>query len=140
MLRVELGDWASMAPALEAIRREVFIVEQQVPEEMEWDADDASCVHALALLDGHAVGCGRLLPDGHIGRMAVRAPFRSTGVGRALLQALVAEARRRGMRELVLHAQTHALRFYEAQGFVADGPEFDEAGIPHRRMSQALVS
>lgn len=140
MLRIELGDWASMAPALEAIRREVFIVEQQVPEEMEWDADDATSVHALALLDGHPVGCGRLLPDGHIGRMAVRAPFRSTGVGRALLQALLAEARRRGMREVVLHAQTHALRFYETHGFVADGPEFDEAGIPHRRMSQALVS
>lgn len=140
MLRIELGDWASMAPALEAIRREVFIVEQQVPEQMEWDADDATSVHALALLDGHPVGCGRLLPDGHIGRMAVRAPFRSTGVGRALLQALLAEARRRGMREVVLHAQTHALRFYETHGFVADGPEFDEAGIPHRRMSQALVS
>jgi len=140
VLRVELGDWASMAPALEAIRREVFIVEQKVPEEMEWDADDATSVHALALLDGHPVGCGRLLPDGHIGRMAVRAPFRSTGVGRALLQALLAEARRRGMREVVLHAQTHALRFYETHGFVADGPEFDEAGIPHRRMSQALVS
>lgn len=140
MLRIELGDWASMAPALEAIRREVFIVEQKVPEQMEWDADDATSVHALALLDGHPVGCGRLLPDGHIGRMAVRAPFRSTGVGRALLQALLAEARRRGMREVVLHAQTHALRFYETHGFVADGPEFDEAGIPHRRMSQALVS
>ena len=140
MLNVELGDWASMAPALEAIRREVFIVEQQVPEEMEWDADDAISVHALALLDGHPVGCGRLLPDGHIGRMAVRAPFRSTGVGRALLQALLAEARRRGMREVVLHAQMHALGFYEAQGFAADGPVFDEAGIPHRRMSQTLVS
>lgn len=140
MLSVELGNWASMAPALEAIRREVFIVEQQVPEEMEWDADDATSVHALALLDGHPVGCGRLLPDGHIGRMAVRAPFRSTGVGRALLQALLAEARRHGMREVVLHAQMHALRFYEAQGFVADGPVFDEAGIPHRRMSQALAS
>jgi predicted GNAT family N-acyltransferase len=140
VLRVELGDWASMAPALEAIRREVFIVEQQVPEEMEWDVDDVTSAHALALLDGQPVGCGRLLPDGHVGRMAVRAPHRSRGIGRALLQALLAEARRRGMREVVLHAQTHALRFYEAQGFVADGPVFDEAGIPHRRMSQALVS
>lgn len=140
MLRVDLGDWASMAPALEVIRREVFIVEQLVPEEMEWDADDVTSVHALALLDGQPVGCGRLLPDGHIGRMAVRASHRSTGIGRALLQALLAEARRRGMREVVLHAQTHALRFYETQGFVADGPVFDEAGIPHRRMSQALVS
>lgn len=140
MLRVELGDWASMAPALEAIRREVFIVEQQVPEEMEWDADDATSVHALALLDGHPVGCGRLLPDGHIGRMAVRAPHRSRGIGRALLQALLVEAQRRGVREVVLHAQTHVLRFYERQGFVADGPVFDEAGIAHRRMSRALVS
>jgi predicted GNAT family N-acyltransferase len=140
VLHIELGDWASMAPALEALRREVFIVEQRVPEEMEWDADDATCVHALALLDGHPVGCGRLLPDGHIGRMAVRAPYRSRGVGRALLQTLLAEARRRGMREVVLHAQMHAMRFYEALGFVADGPVFDEAGILHRRMSQTLVS
>ncbi|MFZ5505655.1 MAG: GNAT family N-acetyltransferase [Pseudomonadota bacterium] len=140
MLSVELGDWASMALALEAIRREVFIVEQQVPEEMEWDADDATSVHALALLDGQPVGCGRLLSDGHIGRMAVCAPHRSRGIGRALLQSLLAEAKRRGMREVVLHAQMHALRFYEAQGFVADGPLFDEAGIAHRRMSQALVS
>jgi predicted GNAT family N-acyltransferase len=140
VLSVELGDWASMAPALEAIRREVFIVEQQVPEEMEWDAGDATSVHALARLDGHPVGCGRLLPDGHIGRMAVRAPFRSKGVGRALLQALLDEARRRGMRAVALHAQMHALGFYEAQGFVADGPVFDEAGILHRRMSRALVS
>lgn len=140
MLRVDLGDWASMAPALETVRREVFIVEQQVPEEMEWDANDATSVHALALLDGHPVGCGRLLPDGHLGRMAVRAPYRSSGIGRALLQALLAEARRRGMREVVLHAQTHALRFYEARGFVADGPVFDEAGIAHQRMSLPLRS
>jgi predicted GNAT family N-acyltransferase len=140
VLRVDLGDWASMAPALETVRREVFIVEQQVPEEMEWDANDATSVHALALLDGHPVGCGRLLPDGHLGRMAVRAPYRSSGIGRALLQALLAEARRRGMREVVLHAQTHALRFYEARGFVADGPVFDEAGIAHQRMSLPLRS
>ncbi|WP_374337808.1 GNAT family N-acetyltransferase [Methyloversatilis sp.] len=140
MLRVELGDWSAMAPSLELIRREVFVIEQRVPEEMEWDADDATGVHALALIDECPVGCGRLLPDAHIGRIAVRAPFRLRGVGRAVMLALLDAARRRSMPHVELHAQTHALRFYERLGFVAEGPVFDEAGLPHRRMSRVLAS
>lgn len=139
-LRIELGSWDMLAPWLEPLRREVFVVEQGVPEHMEWDEHDMASVHALAWMNGQAVGCGRLLPDGHIGRMAVRRAWRGRGVGRALLEALMAEADRRGMARLELNAQTHALVFYGKSGFVAEGDEFDEAGIPHRRMSRTLAS
>ncbi|HMZ77178.1 MAG TPA: GNAT family N-acetyltransferase, partial [Rhodocyclaceae bacterium] len=77
---------------------------------------------------------GRLLPDGHVGRMAVLPAWRGRGVGRAVLTALMAEARRRGLSRLVLHAQTHAEGFYAGFGFVAEGEVFDDAGLPHRTM------
>lgn len=140
MTELVLGTWAELAPMLVPLRREVFIVEQGVPEALEWDEYDAVSVHALALIEGEAVGCGRLLPDGHIGRMAVRKAFRRQGVGRALLDSLVTTAIGRGLSLLQLHAQTHALGFYAQAGFVAEGAEFDEAGIPHRRMVRRLPS
>ncbi|WP_347249025.1 GNAT family N-acetyltransferase, partial [Zoogloea sp.] len=86
-----------------------------------------------------AVGTGRLLPDGHIGRMAVQEPWRGTGVGAALLAALIAEARRRGMRVVALNAQTHAQGFYSRFGFVPTGPQFEEAGLPHQAMEMNLA-
>lgn len=140
MTDIVLGDWGTLAPALEALRREVFIVEQGVPEELEWDEHDAVSVHALALIEGEEAGCGRLLPDGHIGRMAVRKHLRGRGAGRALLDALVAEASARGLHVLQLHAQTHATAFYAQAGFVAEGDEFEEAGIVHRLMVRRLPS
>ncbi len=140
MTDIVLGTWAELAPMLEPLRREVFIVEQGVPEAMEWDEHDAVSVHALARIDGEIAGCGRLLPDGHIGRMAVRTAFRGRGVGRSLLDALVAAASAGGLNLLQLHAQTHAQGFYAQAGFVAAGGEFDEAGIPHRRMVRRLPS
>lgn len=140
MTELVLGTWAELAPMLVPLRREVFIVEQGVPEALEWDEYDAVSVHALALIEGEAVGCGRLLPDGHIGRMAVRKAFRRQGVGRALLDSLVTTAIGRGLSLLQLHAQTHAQGFYAQAGFVAEGAEFDEAGIPHRRMVRRLPS
>nr|WP_232417835.1 GNAT family N-acetyltransferase [Methyloversatilis thermotolerans] len=127
-----------LRPWLETLRREVFIVEQSVPEELEWDEDDARSVHALAWLADEAVACGRLLPDGQVGRLAVRAHRRGRGAGRAVLRALLDEAVRRGMRCIVLHAQTHALGFYEKEGFRAEGEVFDEAGIPHLTMRREL--
>ena len=133
--RVRTADWEADGPALRQIRHEVFVAEQRVPEELEWDGLDAGCLHAIAeSVDGTAVGTGRLLPDGHIGRMAVRAPWRGQGIGTALLGHLIAEARARGQRHLALHAQTHALGFYARHGFVPRGPEYLEAGIPHRTM------
>ena len=128
---IQVVQWPAHAVTLQAIRRTVFVVEQHVPEEEEWDDQDAVSQHLLALAHGVPVGTGRLLPDGHIGRMAVLKPWRGQGVGRALLAALLVIARRRGFIEAVLHAQTHALNFYKKQGFLESGPEFMEAGIPH---------
>jgi predicted GNAT family N-acyltransferase len=126
--------WAERAADLQAIRREVFVVEQHVPEEEEWDDKDAACRHVLATVNGAPIGTGRLLPDGHVGRMAVLKAWRGRGVGRAMLSLLLALAREAGFKAVVLHAQTHALNFYIKQGFSAEGPEFMEAGIPHRLM------
>jgi predicted GNAT family N-acyltransferase len=117
------------------IRYEVFVIEQNVPVELEWDDMDKVCLHAVAYDEqGQAIGTGRLLPDGHIGRMAVRKAARGTGVGGALLEALMARAKERGDRSVLLSAQTHAEPFYLRYGFVREGKEFMEAGIPHIHM------
>jgi predicted GNAT family N-acyltransferase len=136
---VELTGWQQDAAALYAVREAVFIVEQQVPVEEEVDELDPPSLHALARDDaGRPVGTGRLTPLGSIGRMAVLADWRGRGVGRVILQTLIDAARSRGHTSLWLNAQTHALPFYGSFGFVAEGPEFDECGIPHRRMTLAL--
>ena len=134
MPRIELLDWENARDEASRIRTEVFVREQRVPAEIEMDEHDAACLHALAYVDGRAVGTGRLLPDGHIGRMAVLRESRSSGVGSAILLRLIDEARRRGMREVRLSAQTHALGFYEEFGFRPEGKVFLEAGIPHQAM------
>lgn len=137
--RVQEVAWADASDRLGAVRREVFVVEQHVPEALEWDGVDAACRHVLALdRDGHPIGTGRLLPDGHIGRMAVAAPHRGRGVGRAILAALIDIARARGDREVVLNAQTHAIGFYRRSGFEVTSDEFLDAGIPHVAMRLTL--
>ena len=124
---------------LRAIRRAVFIEEQGVPEELEWDELDGHCRHILALAaEGVGIGTGRLLPDGHIGRMAVLPEWRGNGVGSAILQALLQQARTEGYATVRLHAQMHALPFYARHGFTATGPEFLEANIAHRFMHLEL--
>lgn len=138
--RVRGADWREDGDAIAALRTAVFIDEQRVPPALEYDGLDPDCVHVLAEDDsGAVIGTGRLLPDGHVGRMAVSAPWRGRGVGRALLAALLACARARGLAAVELHAQTTALGFYERAGFVAEGPEFEEAGMAHRRMRRALA-
>ncbi len=132
---LSLVSWNTAADALARVRRAVFIVEQGVPESLEWDDADTVSIHALAsAADGEPVATGRLLPDGHIGRMAVLPAWRGRGVGAAILSLLVSQARDRGDREIALAAQVHAIGFYEREGFVAEGPVFDDAGLPHRRM------
>lgn len=132
---IKLGDWNTLNADAKLIRFEVFVQEQNVPPELEMDHMDAVCLHAVAYDDaGVPVGTGRLLPDGHIGRMAVRKPGRGNGVGGALLRALMAQARSRGDKVVVLSAQTHAAPFYLRHGFSIDGEEFYEAGIPHINM------
>jgi predicted GNAT family N-acyltransferase len=135
---VDAGDWSELLAASREVREAVFVEEQKVPREIEVDEHDATSRHVVARDgDGTAIGTGRLLPDGHIGRMAVIADWRGKGVGRAMLERLLEEAKLQGMRHLALHAQTQASGFYRRFGFVEEGPEFMEAGIPHRTMVHA---
>ena len=134
---VMLGRWDEVSAQAAPIRFRVFVDEQGVPAEMELDEFDGLSCHALAWMGDEPVGTGRLLPDGHIGRMAVLAAWRGRGVGAALLEALMAEAGRRGMSRLALSAQSHALGFYTRFGFVPEGDEYDEAGLPHQAMVRA---
>ena len=137
---IQETDWAHDAARLSAVRRAVFINEQGVPEAMEWDGHDAAALHLLATTtDGLPIGCARLLPDGHLGRMAVLPAWRGQGVGRALLAAALSAAETRGLTTLKLSAQTHAAGFYQAAGFVTLGAEYDEAGIPHVAMQKRLA-
>ena len=133
--RIRLARWPKDRSALRQVRETVFVQEQNVPVELEWDGIDDQCLHLLAEDDqGNPIGTGRLLPDGHIGRMAVLPEWRGKGVGTALLRTLMQEGEKRGFRKLVLAAQLQAMPFYEKEGFVAQGNVFDDAGIPHRNM------
>jgi len=138
MLQIELMSWRHAEPLASAIRLAVFVEEQGVPREIEMDEFDPKSLHALAVQDGEAVGTARLLPDAHIGRMAVLKPWRRRGIGSRLLVAMVQAARARGETSVALSAQVHALAFYRAHGFQAEGPVYEEAGIPHQAMTLAL--
>ena len=138
-ISIRIVPWTDARPDAMSVREAVFVVEQGVPPEIELDEWDPQCDHALASEPGgRAVGTGRLLPDGHIGRMAVLRDSRGRGVGGAILAALIERAAARGMRRLVLNAQTHAVPFYARYGFVAFGDEFVEADIPHVAMARDL--
>ena len=131
---IRAADWNVDRAALRAVREQVFVREQGVPVELEWDEFDPLCQHVVAEDAGQAIGTGRLLPDGHIGRMAVLESWRGQGVGSALLEALLRLAHDRGIRRVRLNAQSRAVGFYLRHGFVAEGQEFIEAGIPHLSM------
>ena len=133
----DLTDWANAV----AIRLAVFVDEQRVPFDEELDEHDRDAIHVLACQAGRPVGTGRLIVDGThgvVGRMAVLAEARGAGVGSAVLNALLGEARERGVLTLQLAAQLHARAFYARFGFVAIGPHFLDAGIWHQRMDLAL--
>jgi YbgC/YbaW family acyl-CoA thioester hydrolase len=143
MVDVKVGAWTELGAEARQIRDAVFIEEQKIAAEMEWDDADADAVHAVAFNRlGRALGTGRMLEHvpgvAKIGRMAVTASSRNSGVGRAVLDALLVAARGRGDREAVLHAQISAAPFYERAGFTRRGPPFDEAGIEHVEMLRAL--
>ncbi|AST27351.1 GNAT family N-acetyltransferase [Ralstonia pseudosolanacearum] len=136
---VQVDRWDALRDEAGAVRYDVFVIEQNVPVELEWDDDDARSWHAVARdASGRAVATGRLLPDGHIGRMAVRKEARGTGIGARVLQALIDKARALGYTQLILNAQTHAMPFYARAGFTPEGDEFEEAGIAHRTMRRVL--
>ena len=130
MLQLRIGSWDALGADAAAIRHEVFVDEQGVPAELEWDARDAGCVHAVVYNRlGRALACARLLPDGHIGRVAVRRGLRGSGAGDTVMRALLAEARRTGHTVVELSAQRAVLGFYRKLGFVAFGEPYLEAGI-----------
>jgi YbgC/YbaW family acyl-CoA thioester hydrolase len=143
MVEVRVGTWDELGSEASAIRSAVFVEEQRIPAEMEWDEADASCLHAVAYNRfGLPLATGRLLPHvpgvAKIGRMAVSQSLRGSGVGRQVLEALMKAARARGDREVLLHAQSSAAPFYARAGFAPRGPEFEEAGIPHIEMVRGL--
>ena len=137
-MKISKTTWAESKPALSAIRRMVFIEEQCVPEELEWDGEDAGALHVLVEEDGQPVGCARMLADGHIGRMAVLQPYRQKGAGRLMLKTLLMEAEKLRRGRVFLNAQTQASGFYAKYGFNQVGGAFPDANIPHVRMEKTL--
>lgn len=137
---VRRASWDVDGALLRGVREAVFVREQGIPAALEWDNADASAMHVLALdASGDAIGTGRLLRDGTIGRMAVLAAHRGRGVGRAVLAALIEAARERGDAEATLSAQTRVVGFYMRMGFTPVGEVYLEAGIPHQRMRRRLL-
>lgn len=136
---VQILDWTEARELARPVRERVFIDEQRVPRELEWDEWDGPSEHAVARdLEGAAVGTARLLPDGRVGRMAVLSGWRGRGVGAQMLEALLGRARARGMANVTLHAQTQAAGFYRRFGFSERGGVFWEAGIAHVEMTLQL--
>jgi predicted GNAT family N-acyltransferase len=138
MLRIELMPWEKARAHAAPIRFTVFVEEQGVPIEIELDEQDPLSVHVVVFDHERPVATGRLLPDGHIGRMAVLKDWRRRGIGALMLKSLMQRARERGDTEVVLSAQVKAVPFYLAHGFVPEGGEYVEAGIPHQAMRRML--
>ena len=131
-------DWNKNKTALRQIRTQVFIEEQRVPEALEWDEFDKTCQHVLVTDNKKPIACGRIKPDGHIGRMAVLKEYRQQGVGAAILKALLKHAEDNDIETVYLHAQVSAVPFYEKLGFNICSEEFLDANIPHRTMEKKL--
>jgi predicted GNAT family N-acyltransferase len=128
---VRVADWQKDNADLRRIRETVFVNEQSVPPELEWDAEDATATHFLAFDGDYAIGTARLLPDGQIGRVSVLKDWRGLKVGDALLEAVIAHAEGAGLKEQRLSAQVYATSFYERHGFKIVSGEFLDAGLPH---------
>ncbi|MCQ9616084.1 GNAT family N-acetyltransferase [Paenalcaligenes niemegkensis] len=137
---LKTGSWNELGTDAMQVRNPVFVIEQNVPVEQEIDNDDAVSLHAVIYNEhGEPVATGRLLPDGHIGRMAVLENYRRLGLGARLLLGLTDEARRRGLMEVIVSAQVYACAFYEKAGFTVVGEPYIEVGIKHVRMRRALT-
>lgn len=137
--RLLTGPWERLRGPAAAVRERVFICEQGIPASLEWDQEDAACLHAVVVSEpgARALGTARLTPDGRIGRLAVIPEERRRGLGTELVLALLAAGRAAGHRELRLAAQLRVTGFYERLGFEGYGDVFDDAGIPHRWMRRA---
>jgi len=132
-------DWTQQQAVLSSIRRTVFIEEQHVPEELEWDGIDTDCRHVLAQDTSRnlAIGTGRLVADGQIGRMAILGHYRNRGIGGGVLRQLIELAKRDGHRQVYIHAQLTAVDFYQKANFKIVGNTFMDAGIAHVKMTLA---
>ncbi len=137
-IKIRIADWDNDKDSLARIRRRVFIEEQNVPEDMEWDEYDDSATHFLASLDNRVIATARLKTDGQIGRMAVLAEYRNKGIGSELLHFILLTARHQKLKKAYLHAQVSAVPFYKKHGFTTHGHVFYEANIPHQDMSKKL--
>ncbi len=137
--RLRIVKWIDEETALRSVRTAVFIHEQHVPVDLEWDEFDAISMHILAQdLDEQSIGTVRLLPNGYIGRMAVLKEWRRKGIGTAMMQKLLEQAEHLGIQQVKLNAQVSAIQFYERFGFQVSGKEFMEAGIQHIKMKLRL--
>jgi predicted GNAT family N-acyltransferase len=139
MLKILLAEWARAGITAKHVRHAVFINEQKIAEEDEWDEHDENALHLVASLDGNPIGTARLTSDGIVGRMAVLDSFRNQGTGSAMMEQIIKTAKKSRMKELKLHAQRPAEGFYTKHGFIAEGEEFMEAGIPHIAMKLELM-
>jgi predicted GNAT family N-acyltransferase len=136
---VSLVCWHDGEPLLRSVREAVFIREQGIAPELEWDGLDESCRHALVLSSqGEAIGCGRMLSDGHIGRIAVLPKWRKQKIGTAIMEALLNYAREHNYPQVDVDAQTYAVPFYRGFDFVEEGEIFQDAGLPHIKMRLKL--
>ena len=138
MIRVETTEFEPYADSIKAIRFEVFVDEQNVPPELEIDGLDPECPHALAFDEDTPIATGRLLKDGHIGRVAVLAPYRNQGIGTLIMKSLITTARNRSFQSVILSSQTQAIPFYKQLGFQTQGPIYQDAGIDHIDMALKL--
>ena len=133
--KIRKASWKEDRQVLRQVRRKVFIEEQNVPEELEWDEFDETAQHIIALdNNNNPVGTGRIKPDGQIGRMAVLKDWRNKGIGKTILDELLKIATRSNYPEIYLHAQLTAIKFYEKSEFIINSDEFMDAGIPHKTM------
>lgn len=138
MIKLEFAQFDS-EPGIKNIRETVFIKEQNVPEELEWEDKDYSAIHIIARdNNGQVIATARLLDNGHIGRMAVLKMFRCQGIGTEMLNKLLEKSKQLGLNHVFLNAQSTAIGFYKNSGFVVRGEEFMDAGIPHYRMDKSL--
>jgi len=133
-IQCHVADWSLDRDTLKSIRQRVFVEEQKVPVELEWDEYDDSATHFIVTLSAEAIACARLKDDGQVGRMAVLKEYRNQGIGRQLLRFVIRTAAEKNIDDVYLHAQVSAIPFYEKQGFKTVGEIFYEANIPHREM------
>ncbi len=141
MFKVENGQWSQLQLQQDAkfIRELVFIQEQNIPEQDEWDDQDPVSQHFVVYDQDRAIATARLLPDHHLGRVAVLPEYRGQGIGRLIMLDMIAYAKSQNRPLLHLSAQTHATSFYEKLGFTVQGDEYDECGIPHIEMMMPII-